>query len=174
MQLESVFQDIPLYSGLELDPSIFYKYYHNTPETIGHNITKSLGESFMLKPLNEPLASNMELPFTFDAFKDFSSSDLTRFYSLLNGFNSSTPGHLPCQVKDFKTIQGTVTKNEVESPYATVVLHDKISGSVIKRTVADENGLFIFTDVPSSLSTYIVAFDYDGVMNTVVLGEVRT
>lgn len=172
MALESSSFNLTFTHGFQIEKTIFSTYYFDIPSIFRTDVHTSYtsGLQFKDKPLNTPAANNTEFSFSFDTL---SSSDLNRLNSLMN-MQTTTSIYGPNYSTEFKTISGKVTRNDVISPYASVVLHDRLSGSVIKRATTDVNGEFIFTDIPPALSCYVVSFDDKGEMNAVILSGVRT
>lgn len=122
----------------------------------------------LTKPLDKPFNDFNEIPnIKFENYTDVQK------VILLNLYNQTDISH-PANPSELKTIKGTVTKNDVVSPYAEVRLHDKISGKIIKKIWCDANGAFTFVDLYPSKDWYIVAFDDKGEMNSVILSGVRT
>ena len=148
------------------DP-IYDKFQFGYPETIRHS-SIPIPLQKLTKPLSQPFHSNTETPnINFDLYTEAQKALLLNLY---NQTDISYPTH----PSTLKTISGTVTKNEQITPYAEVRVHDKISGKVIKKVWADQNGAFTIADLYYSRDWYIVAFDYKGEMNAVVLSGVRT
>lgn len=154
------------FTSFRTDPK-FDKYQMGYPEVISKMLVEIPFQK-LSKPLDKPFNDYNEIPsIKFENYTD------PQKILLLNLYNQ-TDMSFPCNPLDLKTISGTVTKNDIISPYAEVRLHDKMSGKILKKVRCDASGVFAMPDVYPQRDWYLVAFDDKGEMNSVILSGVKT